>query len=581
MKKIIGLLAGFILCIGCEKEMPEQTEPKLPEGTFVVDYTAEAGVSTRALHENQPKGLRINSLTYLLYNEEGTLEKRREIPGLEGDDEIWPLTRENMSWEQREALKDTLRQGETYHAVFVANVNPDICGWTGADGASWSPLRDTETYESVYLQMPYQPFNDRNMFYLFTKEILSTDRDADREHPYNCSVLLQRAVTRADFMFEQLPLWKEEQQPDGGGTENPDGGTDGTEEGGGAEETPLLPLAETTYPATCTLPEDIKEYFISDFYQFVLNRYDDVLSRPVVDETVEFLNAVKGCFVSDGITDPNLIAKYARFYQRLNAIENEITGDGKTAFLGRINSDVPEGSNLSNFQTHILNTLLNELSDNTVIRNLFTESALRTKGKFASITYNGQSGVAKYYLSGKIPESNLDESLRIEADTTMYWDGVSYLGFNWLGLAEPEKNQVGKVSWYESADATTAFEELSPSFTLKIGQGENEKLTVLYRPIDELSLKEDWDSGLINDNKKETQIFCNLEKALPFKTVETGPDGQPMVNDNELIVTIKELLNAGKIKGYAGSLDNMPLTITYPDISKGEVLEIKYTWKVK
>ena len=46
----------------------------------------------------------------------------------------------------------------------------------------------------------------------------------------------------------------------------------------------------------------------------------------------------------------------------------------------------------------------------------------------------------------------------------------------------------------------------------------------IYRPIDELSLKEDWDSGLINDNKKETQIFCNLEKALPFKTVETGPE---------------------------------------------------------
>ena len=110
MKKIIGLLAGFIVCTGCEKEMPEQTESKLPEGTFVVDYTAEAGVSTRALHENQPKGLRINSLTYLLYNEEGTQEKRREIPGLEGDDEIWPLTRENMSWEQREALKDTLRR---------------------------------------------------------------------------------------------------------------------------------------------------------------------------------------------------------------------------------------------------------------------------------------------------------------------------------------------------------------------------------------------------------------------------------------------------------------------------------------
>lgn len=580
MKKIIGLLSGFMLCAGCEKEMPEQPEPKLPEGTFVVDYTAEAGVSTRALHENQPKGLRINSLTYLLYNEEGTLEKRREIPGLEGDDEIWPLTRENMSWDQREALKDTLRQGETYHAVFVANVDSVICGWKDANGVSWSPLQDTETYESVCLQLPYQPFNDRNMFYLFTKDILSTDQDADREHPYNCSVLLQRAVTRADFMFEQLPLWKEEeQQPDGGGTENPEGGTDGTEEGGGAEETPVLPLAETTYPATCTLPKDIKEYFISDFYQFVLNRYDDVLSQPVVDETVEFLNAVELYFAGQIVIpdfNVDLKAKYTKFNQRLNDIEKEIEGNGKPTFLDKINSDVPEGSNLSNFQTHMLNTLLNELSVNAVIRKLFDESAQRKKGKFASIAYDGQFGVDKYYLSEKAPEATLDESLRIEADTTMYRDGVSYLGFNWVGLAESGKNQVGKVSWYESATATTAFEVLEPSFTLHIGQGENEKLTVLYRPIDELSLKDDW------KNTKRTQIFCNLEEALPFNIGETDPDGQLVENDKELVEEIKKLLNENKINGYTGPLDKMPLTITYPDISNSEeVLDIKNAWEVK
>lgn len=96
-------------------------------------------VQPHVIHENQPKGVRINSLTYLLYSEEGTLEKRREIPGLDTDGESWPLRRENMSWEQREALKDTLSQGETYHAVFVANIDSAVCGWTGADGQPWSP----------------------------------------------------------------------------------------------------------------------------------------------------------------------------------------------------------------------------------------------------------------------------------------------------------------------------------------------------------------------------------------------------------------------------------------------------------
>ena len=131
MKKVVGLLAGLCLCAGCENEIPEPTASVVSAGKFVVDYTAAAGAATRVIHENQPKGVRINSLTYLLYSEEGTLEKRREIPGLDTDGESWPLRRENMSWEQREALKDTLSQGEIYHAVFVANIDSAVCGWTG------------------------------------------------------------------------------------------------------------------------------------------------------------------------------------------------------------------------------------------------------------------------------------------------------------------------------------------------------------------------------------------------------------------------------------------------------------------
>ena len=145
MKKVVGLLAGLCLCAGCENEIPEPTASVVSAGKFVVDYTTAAGAATRVIHENQPKGVRINSLTYLLYSEEGTLEKRREIPGLDTDGESWPLRRENMSWEQREALKDTLSQGETYHAVFVANIDSAVCGWTGADGQPWSPLRETGT----------------------------------------------------------------------------------------------------------------------------------------------------------------------------------------------------------------------------------------------------------------------------------------------------------------------------------------------------------------------------------------------------------------------------------------------------
>ena len=74
MKKVVGLLAGLCLCAGCENEIPEPTASVVSAGKFVVDYTAAAGAATRVIHENQPKGVRINSLTYLLYSEEGTLE---------------------------------------------------------------------------------------------------------------------------------------------------------------------------------------------------------------------------------------------------------------------------------------------------------------------------------------------------------------------------------------------------------------------------------------------------------------------------------------------------------------------------
>lgn len=59
------------------------------------------------------------------------------------------------------------------------------------------------------------------------------------------------------------------------------------------------------------------------------------------------------------------------------------------------------------------------------------------------------------------------------------------------------------------------------------------------------------------------------EKALPFKE-----------EDVELITDIKKLLSETKIKDYSGSLKEMSLVITYPDISKSEVLEIKEIWEI-
>ena len=169
MKQIYNIMVGMALMLGatsCEEEILDNGQAvgiALADGQFIVDYSGE--VTTRAIKDNAEKGERINSLTYLLYIQQDNdyvLEKRREIPGLNetddaGNPESWPLTRDNMTWEQREALKDTLLVGSNYRAVFVANADASL--WDGTN----SPLVGADlptngsaapSYSSAYLQLP-------------------------------------------------------------------------------------------------------------------------------------------------------------------------------------------------------------------------------------------------------------------------------------------------------------------------------------------------------------------------------------------------------------------------------------------
>ena len=144
-----------------------------------------------------------------------------------------------------------------------------------------------------------------------------------------------------------------------------------------------------------------KELFQSDFYAFVLSKYKDELSQPVVDKTVDFLDALKRYF-SEQILNPDLKDKYTKYIGRLSEIEGQIQGEGKSDFLDQINSDMAEGGVLSNFQTHLVNTLLNKLEHNTTVRSLFDQSDKKKSGTWATIVYEGQSGVDKYYCQERL-----------------------------------------------------------------------------------------------------------------------------------------------------------------------------------
>lgn len=173
------------------------TVAALPEGTFVVDYSVSDGETSRAGKEGRPN-TSISSLLYLLYDSEGKLVKEREIPGID-DNTTWPLTRENMSWEQREALKDTLNVGSTYTAVFLANVKKELFG----KEQTTELLQNKDNLTDAILYLPQTPFKDSNMYYLWKEKLEYTQpedaSDDSRDNPLSKKIILRRLVSRIDM----------------------------------------------------------------------------------------------------------------------------------------------------------------------------------------------------------------------------------------------------------------------------------------------------------------------------------------------------------------------------------------------
>ena len=203
MKRIVNYFI-YIGMLGILSACSEELEgvdagtdvPVLDTDCFVVDYTVEGNEGLSRGENTSP----ITSLTYLLY-QDGELVKERQIPDISSET-VWPLTRENMTWEQREALKDTLQAWGNYQVVFVANAVYPASGEHEDAGISYITGKDS--YLTLALQMPAQPFSADNMFYLFSSKIEKKD-DTDRDHPLNCPVTLKRVVSCVELQRIQIP----------------------------------------------------------------------------------------------------------------------------------------------------------------------------------------------------------------------------------------------------------------------------------------------------------------------------------------------------------------------------------------
>ena len=591
----IYYIGALLLCIGwmtsCEDERFDTGKTAMPDGQFIVDYTADAGTSTRALSESVPAGKRINSLTYLLYSEEGTLLKRREVPGLDKDTEEWPLTRENMTWEQREALKDTLETNTTYHAVFIANIDSTEL-WKDATTDKLSPLKCAGNYNDAYIELPDRAFTDRDMFYYFSKDINSADEGADRDNPYHCDVQLHRIVTRTDFFFEELPVWEgltTEDEPatallrDGevDGEENGSGNNeeqngDEPEEGSGDDETgtgnnityPELP----SFPATSDLPEAVQNYLLQRLMTIGNNANTDYLDK-IVEGTVALLNNINDYLEEfKSGEEPNITYTYEAEMNAIKELIGEInTQEGQITFISSLLSNDTEGK----LMTHLNVTLLNLCAQNKKIQELWKQSVRATgeKGWWAEVFYQGDSRVNQFFINKTVKHS-AGNAPRVEADVKKTEAGITYRGFNLVGFADPTQNIINEIKWYTSETSTDVVQTLKRQKEeegslvddpIQTGQGINEKFVVTYRPINELTV-------VGADTKSDIQVVCDITTALPFEAEE---------KDALLVAIEKAFAGSQDVANYGKSLDEVILTTTLPDLSSEDVLKITPKWTIE
>lgn len=215
---ILNYLGAGLLLLAASACVDEQytnvpvdgaTDSALAEGTFVVDYAVSDGEDSRAVIEDElAANKRIRSLLYLLYDSENMLVKERVIPNI-NEETTWPLRRATMTWEQREALKDTLDANSSYTAVFIANADKALFG----DRQTDEVLAGKENLSTLVLKLPQTPFADNNMYYFWSGAI-SYEKPDDaisedsRDNPVSENIVLRRLVSRIDM--EQMEITEEE-----------------------------------------------------------------------------------------------------------------------------------------------------------------------------------------------------------------------------------------------------------------------------------------------------------------------------------------------------------------------------------
>ena len=540
----------------CDDEVMPVTDGKRPlaEGEYVVDYATD-GLDTRSIHAGVPKNVRISSLTYLLYDANGSLVKRREIPDIDTNT-VWPLRRETMTWAQREALKDTLDTRRDNAVAFVANIDPEKCGWKDAAGEPWSPLQNPDDYNNAYLELPLQPFEDSNMFYIFTRDtLLMNGIEVDRDHPLNCPVMLHRVVTRTDFFREQLPAWEEIDNP----------------------EAALPQPGDTVYQYLA--------YYAKNIYTENLNPKEEdrtTLVNSLIEEQKGFMDDLYKNFLL-------LIAEYTTILNPIKADSCRIWAEN----IKKIHDDLDKHketaqSYLNERSDTIFKVMINDCLENQELRDRWKASWWADKQ--AQLEYKENAGVNKFMLKKHTGTGQKEKSTLVKVDTSIvvfdpiYNFKTLYSGFAYVGFANPERNILSAISWYDEANRVSVLK--TPEEGLTTGQDGNEWYEVRYHPMLPLSYTKSF-------SLREYQSTYDLNK-LPFERIlrtdkeMTDEAWEKLLSELKNGIHEEVLSKDEKIqKKYFEegttefSLANVRLTVHYPDLSKEGVLVFNEKWDIR
>ena len=206
------LLAGLLSLAACTNDTLQEIAPVAPgennsttnagKGTFFMDYSVDGGASTRA--GGSP--LKVQTLDYYVYYAEGgELVKHRRIRI--NTNQSFPLTRENMTWEQRQALQDTLQYDVKYRTLFIANVDSTLFNYGTYSSTNPHPAVVTgdTLYQNARILLPNVPFHEDNYYCLWEDTLHQLSTVPLNGPMKRDDVLLQRIVTRTDIRRVDTP----------------------------------------------------------------------------------------------------------------------------------------------------------------------------------------------------------------------------------------------------------------------------------------------------------------------------------------------------------------------------------------